>query len=396
MVVPKTQAAVYNPKKRLEPGARLTVEPETLSSKLEKRVLILKSPEKIAKAKEIIARAKEIEKKLKSKTGYSAKKELASARAKIKQYAVDENAMKVISFVEKHCSQSMDIFKQSKHVMFRGMGNEKRDVIIGSPWTNRRPKDSSVEDQNMLDSYLEAAGFTALRRNSTFVSSNLSQAENYGSVYVIFPKNGFSYTWSSIHDDLIITPDLFDNGTFNWKEARDDFMYYEGYDLIEMIENPSGVLDKDFTTKELKILKQFFEPMFVALKKMKGSKSDKEVASAIVEYINLASQYVKNTTIPATLRKAINAEIKSITKQKLYKDSLLVANDKFNEMTPQKVKSFIEENEFKNTDIVSALRAGGEICVSGEYIALSLDKYKYVLSHYLGFNLVDEWDDEDY
>jgi hypothetical protein len=44
---------------------------------------------------------------------------------------------------------------------------------------------------------VKEAGFTTLRGNSLFCNSSLNKADNWGKPYVIFPLNGFSYTYSA-------------------------------------------------------------------------------------------------------------------------------------------------------------------------------------------------------
>jgi len=43
-----------------------------------------------------------------------------------------------------------------------------------------------------------------LRSNSIFTTTDRGQASNYGRVYAIFPKDGFKFTWSPLHDDIVL------------------------------------------------------------------------------------------------------------------------------------------------------------------------------------------------
>jgi hypothetical protein len=56
-----------------------------------------------------------------------------------------------------------------------------------------------------IDARLKKQNFTALRSNSIFCTTNYGTASAYGDVvFVIFPINGFSYTWSPQIRDLTV------------------------------------------------------------------------------------------------------------------------------------------------------------------------------------------------
>ena len=87
--------------------------------------------------------------------------------------------------------------------MYRGIRNPQSNILLGKSWDKRKPMDTPIVNQNMLDKKLKDAGFSALRSNSIFCTSDISFAGNYsyGYIYVIFQVDGFSYMWSSyIHD----------------------------------------------------------------------------------------------------------------------------------------------------------------------------------------------------
>lgn len=54
--------------------------------------------------------------------------------------------------------------------------------------------------QQIIDNIFVEAGCSALRSNSTFVTSNIMSSRNFGDAYIIFPINGFEYTWTNIED----------------------------------------------------------------------------------------------------------------------------------------------------------------------------------------------------
>jgi hypothetical protein len=54
----------------------------------------------------------------------------------------------------------------------------------------------------VIDQWMVDHGFQARRSNSLFVSGDRTEASMYGEIYLIFPKNGFHFTWFYETTDL--------------------------------------------------------------------------------------------------------------------------------------------------------------------------------------------------
>lgn len=68
---------------------------------------------------------------------------------------------------------------------------------------DRSPKDVSLNVHNKIVEWMVDMKFAAHRGNSIFVTSDSKEAhEMYGRLFIIFPVNGFSYTWSKMHKDF--------------------------------------------------------------------------------------------------------------------------------------------------------------------------------------------------
>jgi hypothetical protein len=76
---------------------------------------------------------------------------------------------------------------------------------------------------------LKEAGFEALRSNSLFCTGDIRRAEDYGEPYVIFPKNGFKFTWSWKNVDYFSRDDAYYN-----RMNADEFIRYEGLSNINL------------------------------------------------------------------------------------------------------------------------------------------------------------------
>lgn len=66
----------------------------------------------------------------------------------------------------------------------------------------RLPVDSPLGFQTIADKYFKNNNFEARRHNSIFVSGHSESIDFYGKHYIIFPKDGYSYTWSPHVNDF--------------------------------------------------------------------------------------------------------------------------------------------------------------------------------------------------
>ena len=60
--------------------------------------------------------------------------------------------------------------------------------------------------QEEYDEFATKLGIKALRSNSIFTTTSVSQAISYGRVYVIFPFNSDDFSWSQTHRDIVLQP----------------------------------------------------------------------------------------------------------------------------------------------------------------------------------------------
>jgi len=136
--------------------------------------------------------------------------------------------------LSKKCSVAIAAIKEANTFFYRG-STPGGEVLIGKPFTDRRTLSSNASVQKEYDEAISKLGFTALRRNSTFTSGKISLAKKFGSgkssgQYMIFPINGFAFTWSETEKDIVLNL---------WK--RNDWLDIDKinqlYDLIFSIED---------------------------------------------------------------------------------------------------------------------------------------------------------------
>lgn len=115
------------------------------------------------------------------------------------------------------CSDILDLYKNSSHFFYRGFADQVPNIFSSVPRGDRLPKDSLLWLSQLFDYGLVKMGFKALRSNSIFVTSSHGTAKIYGDTYIIFPVNGFDYTWTNSRDlvlssgeaRMILDPDMY-------------------------------------------------------------------------------------------------------------------------------------------------------------------------------------------
>jgi len=233
---------------------------------------------------------------------------------------------KVWQLLKTECSEILEILKsQQCLVLFRGVRDTPSAVFQGNGRKNRRPKDSTHSVSQVFNYCLQHLGFPARRDNSTFVTTNSRLAEEFGNVYMIFPKNGFKFTYTA-HNDMVLSTDEIDTCVD-----------------IEKIES---------TLEEIVVM-------------------SKDV----------------NTDLPADIARIAGSRHEPVTLHSFMMDIMslppqLVAQFKQATTVDLDWKHFVDLKKFqriyepKQKDLSAALRSGTEIYILGEYIALDASKFQ--------------------
>ena len=107
------------------------------------------------------------------------------------------------NIVKAECSDIVKAYIATGKFLYRGTTRHKAEVYVGNPPTERGSKDTPISINAKTDQLMLALGYKATRRNSIYVTSDLDTAHWYGpeidakgKVYIIYPKNGFHFTWS--------------------------------------------------------------------------------------------------------------------------------------------------------------------------------------------------------
>lgn len=149
-----------------------------------------------------------------------------------------------IAYIKANCSDAINAFKKVQYVLARGFPSNQRSptgIIQGYPRPDRRPLDSTLEAQILVDDLLSAAGFKALRSNSLFCAPRyyISVAP---SNYIVFPNNGFKFTCSLDLNDMAYDFPLVDDNRIEYKETIRTLNFIIPEDFIEKY----GFINNDF------------------------------------------------------------------------------------------------------------------------------------------------------
>ncbi len=108
----------------------------------------------------------------------------------------------IASYIKENCSEYLSVTLQANKFLYRGVTTTSTPVFVGRPRDKRTPTGQSESQQAILDMLLKASGFKALRSNSISCISDENVSEAFGIPYLIFPVNGFDYTWSKWINDI--------------------------------------------------------------------------------------------------------------------------------------------------------------------------------------------------
>jgi hypothetical protein len=115
-----------------------------------------------------------------------------------------------------NCTDILDVYKDTNQYLYRGM-KLNPDFFRAMSRADREPRDSGKYMSDMFNKLLAANGMTALRNNSIFATSDMKHSEAFGQPYIIFPINGFDFTYTN-QSDIVLD---------SWaKLIPDEIMFY--------------------------------------------------------------------------------------------------------------------------------------------------------------------------
>jgi hypothetical protein len=115
--------------------------------------------------------------------------------------------------IKTECSDIINELRQADEALFRGV-RSLAGALEGQARPDRRAKDGNQAMSDLFNALLAEAGFAATRQNSVFTTTNLDDANTYkggdrGSVFYLFPKNGYEFTYTTETDIVLEEVDYF-------------------------------------------------------------------------------------------------------------------------------------------------------------------------------------------
>ena len=258
-----------------------------------------------------------------------------------KEENLKENIKLLISIIKKRCSEYIGIFKHSG-MLYRGQSNSFPAFESDSP-NNRPPKDSNIDSTILYDSCLQELGIKALRSNSIFTSSSISQAKSYGNnIYVIFPEDTADYSWSEAGKDLILHSDSF-NGLMSFSPEVIAALDNELDEIQTKIEEEKELISKSNDNEyneKLSILQCYYKYL-------------------------LDVRTTGNRIISFTGRKFLNY---------YFPESLLLTLNSI-EYSRVNLNKFKKKYKPMDTNLQTAIIKKHEVLIHGKYIAVQIDLF---------------------
>lgn len=131
-----------------------------------------------------------------------------------------------IKLIEQNCGQILSVIKDTKRYLYRGMRDLHQDTVAfkSNIRPNRWPSDTRLWQHIIISRAMRKLGYKATRDNSLFAISRWTHSSFYGSVFLIFPCDGFNYTFSKSHSDGFGWTGKIANGVLSRSQEADSLM----------------------------------------------------------------------------------------------------------------------------------------------------------------------------
>lgn len=127
----------------------------------------------------------------------------AGAKFDLKNLDAEKVVSKFAPIIERRCSNAIDSMIEANRLMYRGTTTAPSAAFYGRSRDNRTSVNLKGGIQEAFDEKFRNHGFTALRSNSIYCTGASGDTQMYGATFIIFPVNGFTFTWSPKIDDLL-------------------------------------------------------------------------------------------------------------------------------------------------------------------------------------------------
>jgi len=280
----------------------------------------------------------------------------------------------VITFIENNCGDYLDIMQGHRKFLYRGVSLKEHNsgsFFIGNSRTDRQPKDSDPKLQNVWNQALAELNIKANRSNSIFTTNDRNQASIYGTLYLIFPFNGASFSWSRLHSDLVLSEYTMSNTLKIEVTAAQRTKFQSYVDYAEKLYNSSEMMDIRYAAED--------KPGFSA-ERIKIHQFENLISNSRAFLINPSKELLHD--IDMTLR-----SILTIWRRVDSDNNYIGFMELIEEISKQSkfdVDQFQKIFNVSNKNFGLALLSKHEICISGHYVAVKYDYEPYLRDKFFG------------
>lgn len=314
------------------------------------------------------------------------KKKLADP--KIKKQKPDNSLDKLAKFLLSKSGNYIKEMRKANCFLYRGMESSKGNIIHGRSWLERETTDSDQDEQEAFDKILAKMGIKAQRGNSIFTTGSMDFASGYGELHLIFPFNSSPFSWSSEVDDLILHSGDITGRYVSRDPVKSKILnkvWETNFKQLQKIKDKLEYKD-DLNVKEEKLfdaLMVYGDDLHEDLLDIFDDNDFEDLEYVLDELRNNIRPFLK---FPIT---------KSIATKML--DTLKKFENLPMEINKNSISDFQDRYDISNKNFAEALKNGGEILISGEYIAVNANKYGAKLAKILKIDdsEIRDWDDDD-
>lgn len=260
----------------------------------------------------------------------------------------------LIEFIKKNCSDFINISKQcndGRQFLYRGIKMQKKSVFIGYS----RDRESVggpayTKIAKNADDLMRIAGFTALRLNSIFCTSIKWEASSWGQEYVIFPINGFSFGYSTVHSNNFASAYNFPSKIKYINHYLQDLLSNFEFDYFKLSQNK-------ITNEKLKneILKTGYELL--------SDNTNVEIALYLYSLIKAN----RNNNWPAWVWRYAPKMVDNVRDNSKQQKNIL-----------ETAREFVKANKLYNTNLEDAMNMGKDLWIHGKFLAIKLEKFEKI------------------
>jgi len=383
--------------KPIKPGQTLKLNPKTIELSKRAKALLANTNVSPEQKKLAVALLKKIQRqefqlsqlnRQSEKIQLSIEKNQAARKKQLGGTKLSQHKLKMMSYIEKNCSDALNVMRSTKRLLFRGL-KSVRSEFIGLPRFDRTPSDSSDYATAIIDAALLTTGIKTTRTNSIFCVSSIMIAEKYGDPYLIFPLNGFKFMWSLKEDDLVVSHQDFEKWNQKGLVPLNPYMVSQQvptalttYNSWNVSEWAKSVIQDNSLKANDPTIKAWVTALMRWLKLTNRYCEDEPGPSngkEVVEVLNAVKQiYVANMATHKAFGETFFdfedlAKIKSSC-EKLAKQLSI----------PKEVQAaaLVKLYGFTDKRFDLALKSGHEICISTKYLALAANEYVNCIAEY--------------